>query len=363
MTRTTYKKIPFDLELAKKITNKEVKGRIVTEDNLTARIVCFDMKFGVDKILAVLVDCGGEYEIGVRCNLDGTCRDDRKEDKFNLHIEVPTYYRDYSNFVPQRWQTCLVRDYSLDIWRVAVCSGKDAYGRPLFYSERNTDGCCGWYHYLPLSKVTERLIGISKSYEELIKELDAESTATTKKRATMTRTTFKKIPFDIELAKKITNKEAKGRIVTQEGKKVRIICWDKKPVDEEAHEYPIVAIIQNDYNGEMLQTFTAEGAACYPNYKSRYDLIIEIPTYYRDYSNFVPQKWQPCLVRDNENHLWGIQVYSHTDCQGKMLFYNDEGYVIPYTKVLPLSKVTARLIGTTKSYEQLIEELDKNGKD
>lgn len=179
----------------------------------------------------------------------------------------------------------------------------------------------------------------------------------------MTRTTFKKIPFDIELAKKITNKEAKGRIVTQEGKKVRIICWDKKPVDEKAHEYPIVALIQNDYNGEMSQTFTAEGAACYTNYKSRYDLIIEIPTYYRDYSNFVPQKWQPCLVRDNENHLWGIQVYSHTDCQGKMLFYNDEGYVIPYTKVLPLSKVTARLIGTTKSYEELIEELDKHGKD
>jgi hypothetical protein len=170
MTRTKFKKIPFDLELAKKITNKEVKGRIVTEDNLTARIVCFDMKFGVDKILAVLVGCGGEYEIVVRCNLDGTCRDDRKEDKFNLHIEVPTYYRDYSNFVPQ--------------------------------------------------------------------------------------------------------------------------------------------------------------------------------------------KWQPCLVRDNENHLWGIQVYSHTDCQGKMLFYNDEGYVIPYTKVLPLSKVTARLIGTTKSYEELIQELD-----
>ncbi|MDD7440052.1 hypothetical protein [Prevotellamassilia timonensis] len=100
--------------------------------------------------------------------------------QFDLHIEVPTYYREYSNFVPQKWQPCLVRDYSLDLWRVAVCSGKDAYGRPLFYSERNADGCCGWYHYLPLSKVTERLIGISKSYEQLIQELDAESTATAK---------------------------------------------------------------------------------------------------------------------------------------------------------------------------------------
>lgn len=44
MTQTRFKKVPFNLELAKKITNKETKGRIVTEDGLTARIVCFDMK-------------------------------------------------------------------------------------------------------------------------------------------------------------------------------------------------------------------------------------------------------------------------------------------------------------------------------
>ena len=175
MTRTKFKKIPFDLELAKKITNKEVKGRIVTEDNLTARIVCFDMKFGVDKILAVLVDCGGNYEIGVRCNLDGTCRDDRKEDKFNLHIEVPTYYRDYSNFVPQRWQPCLVRDTSSDLWRVTVCCGKDAYDIPIFYTANNSNGYCHWVNFLPLSNVTERLVGTTKSYEQLIQEHDAES--------------------------------------------------------------------------------------------------------------------------------------------------------------------------------------------
>ncbi len=170
MTRTKYKKIPFNLELAKKITNKEAKGRIVTEDNLTARIVCFDMKFGVDKILAVLVDCGGEYEIGVRCNLDGTCRDDRKEDKSNLHIEVPTYYRDYTNFVPQKWQPCLVRDSEEDEWWVQVCAGKDIDGEILFYVY---DGDIEtWKYCLPLSKVTERLIGTTKSYEQLIEELD-----------------------------------------------------------------------------------------------------------------------------------------------------------------------------------------------
>lgn len=170
MTRTTFKKVPFDIELAKKITNKEVKGRIMTEDNLPARIVCFDLKHGGSKILAVLVDCG-DYEIGIRCDLDGICVDDRKEDKFNLRIEVPTYYRDYSNFVPQKWQPCLVRASISDHWKVRVCA--DNKQQVTFYDSGNS--CSGdimWDFKLPISKVTERLMGTKKSYEELIKELD-----------------------------------------------------------------------------------------------------------------------------------------------------------------------------------------------
>ena len=170
MTQTRFKKVPFDLELAKKITNKEVKGRIVTEDKLPVRIVCFDLKYGGSKILAVLVDCG-DYEIGIRCDLDGTCRDDRKEDKFNLHLEVPTYYRDYSNFVPQKWQPCLVRESIYDHWKVRVCAANKQ--QVTFYDSSN---CCSgdilWDFKLPLSKITERLIGTTKSYKELIKELD-----------------------------------------------------------------------------------------------------------------------------------------------------------------------------------------------
>nr|DAH55642.1 MAG TPA: hypothetical protein [Caudoviricetes sp.] len=171
MTRIKYKKIPFNLELAKKITQNEAKGRIMTEDNLPARIVCFDLKHGGSKILAVLVDCG-VYEIGIRCDLDGICVDDRKEDKFNLRIEVPTYYRDYSNFKPCKLQPCLVRDTASDLWRAEVCCGTDSYGVPIFYSANNSDGCCHWGHFLPISKVTERLFGTKKSYEQLIQELD-----------------------------------------------------------------------------------------------------------------------------------------------------------------------------------------------
>lgn len=171
MTQTRFKKVPFDLELAKKITNKEAKGRIVTDDGLTARIVCFDLKYAGSKILAALVDCGG-YEIGLRCDLDGTCCESRKEDKFNLHLEVPTYYRDYSNFIPQKWQPCLVRDCDDEPWNVLACAGKNTDGDVLFYGPGRQKYT--WRHVLPLSKVTERLVGTTKSYEQLIKELDNE---------------------------------------------------------------------------------------------------------------------------------------------------------------------------------------------
>lgn len=173
MTQTKFKRIPFDLELAKKITNKEVKGRIVTEDGLNARIVCFDMKYGGGKTLAALVDCGS-YEIGVRYDLDGTCRDNRIEDKFNLHIKVPTYHKDYSNFKSQKWQQCVVRQGDDDILGVLVYSHRSCLGEMLFYNE---DGfVMPFVNALPLTEGTSRLIGTSKSYEEVIKYLDAELT-------------------------------------------------------------------------------------------------------------------------------------------------------------------------------------------
>lgn len=169
MTQTRFKKIPFDLELAKKITNKEAKGRIVTDDGLIARIVCFDLKYAGSKILAALVDCG-DYEIGLRCDLDGTCCESRKEDKFNLHLEVPTYYKDYSNFKPQKWQPCLVREGDDEPWNVLACAGKNTDGDVLFYGPGRIKYT--WRHVLPLSKVTERLIGTRKNYEQLMQELD-----------------------------------------------------------------------------------------------------------------------------------------------------------------------------------------------
>ena len=163
MTRTTFKRVPFNLELAKKITNVEVKGHIVTRDGRQARIICFDRKenediFDPPKNIVALVT-----------NKDGS------EGVFAVRDEVPSYYGKYSNFVPQKWQPCLVRDDQEEQWDISVCFGKNKVGDVVF-----NEYACTYKYFLPLSKITARLIGTTKSYEQLIQELDAESTATAK---------------------------------------------------------------------------------------------------------------------------------------------------------------------------------------
>lgn len=172
MTQTKFKKIPFDLELAKKITNKEVKGRIVTRDGRQARIICFDPKTNdaLKSIVALVLHPRGVENVCIYQDNGGYSY--LGEDGLDLQIEVPTYYEDYSNFEPCKWQPCLVRDTAHDCWGVQVCAGSYKYGDILFYS---SDGrSYTWGYRLPLTEVTERLIGTRKSYEELMEELDAE---------------------------------------------------------------------------------------------------------------------------------------------------------------------------------------------
>lgn len=167
----------------------------------------------------------------------------------------------------------------------------------------------------------------------------------------MTRTKYKKIPFDLELAKKITSKEVKGRIVTRDGHQARIICSDKEGY------YPIVALVKKFCGVENTYSYNKEGRE-FDIGASLSDLFLEVPTYYKDYSNFVPQKWQPCLVRENEDEIWLLQVSKGKRCDDGVLFYCPDGSPNVWRHCLPLSKATQRLIGTNKSYEELIKELD-----
>ena len=118
----------------------------------------------------------------------------------------------------------------------------------------------------------------------------------------------------------------------------------------------------NKDGGEGVFAFRDDGMILL-NEETDYDLLIEVPICYRDYSNFVPMKWQPCLVRDGEEDEWKIQVCAGKRKCGRIVFYNEGGFKCAWMRCLPLTNVTARLIGTTKSYEELIQELDENGQD
>lgn len=89
MTRKKYKRVPFDLELSKKISNKEVKGRIVSEDGRKVRIIYIDNEsFTETTILAMYKDKDFNIEKYYRLNKDGRYFRGERSD-LDLHLEVP----------------------------------------------------------------------------------------------------------------------------------------------------------------------------------------------------------------------------------------------------------------------------------
>lgn len=84
-------------------------------------------------------------------------------------------------------------------------------------------------------------------------------------------TKYIKIPFEIDLAKKISNGECEGKIVTRDGRSVRIICWDRKDKD-----FPIVSLAGNSETECIFHKINGE----YCLYgKADKDLMLEVPEY------------------------------------------------------------------------------------
>lgn len=124
----------------------------------------------------------------------------------------------------------------------------------------------------------------------------------------MTQIKLKRVPFDLELAKKITNKEEKGHIVTRDGRQVRIICFDKSGI------YPIVALIQVTSYEEAAYSFSNEGAYSFGN-KTCHDLCLEVPN-----QNLKTElkPFEKVLVRDRDSMRWKSDLFSYTDIENRM---------------------------------------------
>lgn len=86
---------------------------------------------------------------------------------------------------------------------------------------------------------------------------------------------YERVPFDVELAKKITHKVIEGRIVTKDNHSVRIICFDKK-THPGIDSYPIVALV-DFIDFEHPYMFFNSGVCEYTRAKGNYDLCIELP--------------------------------------------------------------------------------------
>lgn len=80
-------------------------------------------------------------------------------------------------------------------------------------------------------------------------------------------------PFDVEMAKKISNGEVDGKIITRDGRNVRVVCWDARG------ELCILALLAGKSRDDV---------GAYPNNgrifregESPADLMLEIPEYMR----------------------------------------------------------------------------------
>ena len=112
-------------------------------------------------------------------------------------------------------------------------------------------------------------------------------------------TKYVRVPFDVEMAKKITNGEVKGRVVTRDGKKARIVCCDK--IDEYS---PIIALFEYDKK-EVIETFMIDGRwSCDDEGEvSNLDLFLEVPEYmtYKDGDVLISSDGNPFIYKNISN--------------------------------------------------------------
>lgn len=161
---------------------------------------------------------------------------------------------------------------------------------------------------------------------------------------------LKRVPFNVDLAKKITEGEINGaKIVDGLNHSARILAYDKKG------DFPIVAIIGINKTEEEVRSFTEKGTFYLCPNKEK-DLHILVPVHYNDYSNFRPQKWQPCLVRNFDLDRWVARVANGEKKDNRFYILSVYGETQSFAQCLPISKLTVKLLGTTKSYEEILEE-------
>lgn len=128
-------------------------------------------------------------------------------------------------------------------------------------------------------------------------------------------TKYIRVPFDVEMAKKITNGEVEGRVVTRDGRSVMIFCFGRKG------KSPIITLVLVYGNKGEFHPYMLYGRLK-PEKEYRFDLMLEIPEYmtFKDgdilyartnlfwyvfiYMNNGKDKTYTCAALDEKGMLW-----------------------------------------------------------
>lgn len=123
------------------------------------------------------------------------------------------------------------------------------------------------------------------------------------------------VPFEVELAKKITNNECEGKIITRDGRSVRILCFDRKS------EAPIVSLVLVDGNEEGFHPYTLDGRWKHEK-EDKFDLMLEIPEYmtFKDGDILICECGTPFIYKDVKGRHGCVSAYVAIDLQGKIFF-------------------------------------------
>lgn len=142
------------------------------------------------------------------------------------------------------------------------------------------------------------------------------------------------IPFQVERAKRISNGEEEGKIVTRDGRNARIVCFDVKDEDS------ILALIESKDGTEIPSTYKSSGSF-FINDEDPNDLFLSVPEWTTfkdgdiiycevDNGNNSVCKWVSilkgkveCFDGDLYTDEYATYIIESNTCKGEMSF---DGY-------------------------------------
>lgn len=130
------------------------------------------------------------------------------------------------------------------------------------------------------------------------------------------------IPFDVQRAKRISNGEEEGKIVTRDGKEVRIVCFNVRH-----NNYPIVGLI-DEGNYESAESFSKNGEYSIGDGELDCDLFLKVPewTTFKDGDVYKTESGSVAIYNGNYKAINNNTPYyvGLRECDNKLIFQSNK---------------------------------------